>query len=120
MTMTKIAFNQGDFLFRREIERAVHAGYVHGDDSGYFRPTDGITRAEMAAVVANALAIKNPPAAEPGFAADASIPAWAKGAVAELKKLGLLAGKGANAFDPNGLLTRAEAVTILSKVLEQK
>ncbi|WP_350340452.1 S-layer homology domain-containing protein [Paenibacillus sp. CCS19] len=34
----------------------------------------------------------------------------ARGAVAEVKKLGLISGEGANTFDPNGLLTRAEAV----------
>lgn len=54
-----------------------------------------------------------------GFADDKNIPDWAKGAVAVLKQLGIVGGNGANAYDPAGNTTRAEAVTVLLKMLEQ-
>lgn len=52
-----------------------------------------------------------------GFADDKDIPAWAKSAVASLKKLGIVEGKGTNEFAPNAKTTRAEAVTVLLKIL---
>lgn len=105
---------------RSGIGRAAKAGLVRGDTKGAFRPADGMTRAETAAVIANALGLASLPTDATGFADDASIPAWARGAVAAAKKLGLLSGKGENVFDPNGFLTRAEAVTVLSSLLAHK
>ncbi|MNJ02369.1 hypothetical protein D3C73_1623110 [compost metagenome] len=49
-----------------------------------------------------------------------SIPAWAKGAVAAIKELGIVDGKGSNQFDPTGITTRAEAVTVLLNMLAGK
>lgn len=54
------------------------------------------------------------------FADDKDIPAWAKGVVAAMKKQGIIEGKGANLFAPGDKTTRAEAVTVLLKMLAQK
>lgn len=51
-----------------------------------------------------------------GFADDKDIPAWAK-AQCIIEKLGIVEGKGTNEFAPNAKTTRAEAVTVLLKIL---
>jgi hypothetical protein len=55
-----------------------------------------------------------------GFADDKDIPAWAKSAVAAMKQIGIIEGKGANEFTPADKTTRAEAVTVLLKMLAHK
>ena len=48
------------------------------------------------------------------------IPGWAKRQVAALKNLEIISGKGSNKFAPKDQATRAEAVTIILKVLAQE
>ncbi|MBB3071125.1 hypothetical protein FHS14_004132 [Paenibacillus baekrokdamisoli] len=102
------------------VAQAFQAGIIKGYKDGSFRPDAEITRAEMAVMIANALGQSIDVNAATGFADDKDIPVWAKGAVAIMKKLDLVVGKGKNEFDPNDKTTRAEAVTVLLKVLAQK
>ncbi|MFC5469163.1 S-layer homology domain-containing protein [Cohnella suwonensis] len=102
---------------RQAVALAAQAGIVTGDQSGRFRPNAPITRAEMAVMLANSLKLKLDLGAVTGFADDKDIPSWAKGAVAAAKESGLMQGKGAGAFAPAGVTTRAEAVTALMKAL---
>lgn len=104
----------------RAVAQATQAGFINGYADGSFRPNMAITRAEMASIVANALDL--PAAAAEGgigFADGQDIPSWAKGAAAQLKEQGLIEGQGNNKFVPNGKTTRAEAVTVLLKLLEK-
>ncbi|MBJ6362517.1 S-layer homology domain-containing protein [Paenibacillus sp. MAHUQ-46] len=55
-----------------------------------------------------------------GFQDDKDIPAWARGAVAAIKRMGYMKGKGSNHFDPSARTKRAEAVTVLLKLLTQR
>lgn len=71
-------------------------------------------------MIANASGLYLEENSSTGFADDKDIPEWAKGAVAAIKKSGYIEGKGSNKFDPNAKMTRAEAVTVLLKLLEQK
>ncbi|MBH5317524.1 S-layer homology domain-containing protein [Paenibacillus sp. GSMTC-2017] len=102
------------------VTQAVQAGYINGYADGTFRPDAVITRAEMAKMVANALGLTLDANVTTDFADDKDIPAWAKGAVAAVKKSGYLEGKGSNKFVPYGNTTRAEAVSIFVKMLEQQ
>ncbi|WP_438346995.1 cadherin-like beta sandwich domain-containing protein [Paenibacillus sp. FA6] len=102
------------------IEQAVKAGIVTGYLDGSFRPNAEITRAEMAMMIAKALALKVEANTITDFVDEADIPSWAKAPVAALKSLGLITGKGTNKFAPNANATRAEAVTILLKVIAQE
>lgn len=104
---------------QKAVAQEVQAGIINGYKDGTFRPGAPITRAEMAVMIANALDLKIPSNTETGFADDKDIPAWAKGAVAAVKELGLVQGKGAGRFAPKGETTRAEAVTVLLKMLTQ-
>ncbi|BBI36720.1 S-layer homology domain-containing protein [Cohnella abietis] len=105
---------------QKSIAQAVYAGIISGYEDGSFRPNAEITRAEMAKMVAKALGLTGGTTEAPGFADDKDIPNWAKDAVATIKNLGIIEGKGANQFAPGDKTTRAEAVTVLLKMLEQK
>jgi hypothetical protein len=105
---------------QKAVAQAVQAGIVKGYADGSFRPDTTITRAEMAAMVANALKLPAGSNPDTGFADDKKIPSWAKSSVAALKNLGVISGKGKLGFDPSGQTSRAEAVTVLLKMLEQK
>ncbi|WP_405106092.1 polysaccharide lyase family 8 super-sandwich domain-containing protein [Paenibacillus sp. FSL K6-1217] len=101
------------------IARAVSLGIIQGDNNSNFRPDAPVTRAEMAVMLARALRLA-PAAHSAGFADDRDIPAWAVGAAAEMKKSGLMQGKGNNNFFPKDAATRAETVTVLLRMLAAK
>ncbi|MBH5317522.1 S-layer homology domain-containing protein [Paenibacillus sp. GSMTC-2017] len=99
---------------------AVQAGYINGYADGTFRPDAAITRAEMAKMVAEALGLSLDANVITNFADDKEIPAWAKGAIVAVKENGYVEGKGSNKFIPYGNTTRAEAVSVFVKMLEQQ
>lgn len=104
---------------RTAISQAVALGIIQGDNNSNFRPDAPVTRAEMAVMLARALQLA-PVARSAGFTDDRDIPAWAVGAAAEMKKSGLMQGKGNNSFFPKDAATRAETVTVLLRMLEAK
>jgi len=104
---------------RQAVAQAVQAGIVNGYDDGSFRPDAEIARSEMAAMIAKALQLTGDPKASSGFADDRSIPSWARGAAAALKEFGIMGGSGANLFNGSSKTTRAEAVTVLLRMLAQ-
>ncbi|RIE01538.1 S-layer homology domain-containing protein [Cohnella faecalis] len=105
---------------KKAVEQAAKSGIVKGFDDNTFRPDAKITRAEMAEMIARAMDLSIEENAETGFADDKDIPSWVKGAVAALKKRNLIEGKGSNQFDPTAPATRAEALTIILKMLEKE
>ena len=120
-TGAPLAFTDGDRIgswAAQAIGLAVEAGLVQGYGDGSFRPDAPITRAEMAVMIARALKLPIEEDASTGFADDEAIPRWAKGAVKALRELGIVGGRGNNAFVPNETATRAEAVVMLLSMLE--
>jgi uncharacterized protein YjdB len=105
---------------QKAVAQAVQAGIVQGYEDGSFRPNAQITRAEMAVMLAKAAGLKVEATAETGFDDESEVPVWSKGAVAALKQQKLIEGKSGNEFAPAGLTTRAEAVTVLLKMLALK
>ncbi|QMV43551.1 InlB B-repeat-containing protein [Cohnella cholangitidis] len=105
---------------RNAVAQAVQAGWIKGYKDGSFRPDAEITRAEMAAMVANAMGKSFDADATTLFADDKDIPKWAKSAANAVQQSGLIQGKGSGEFDPFGKTTRAEAVTVLLKLLDSQ
>ena len=101
------------------VAQAVQAGIINGYDDGSFRPDAEITRSEIAVMIAKALKLTSDPKATSGFADDRSIPSWAKSAAAAMKDLGIMGGSGTNLFNGSSKTTRAEAVTVLLRMLAQ-
>ncbi|WP_282938974.1 S-layer homology domain-containing protein [Paenibacillus sp. RC67] len=105
---------------QKAVSQALQAGIISGYEDGSFRPDAEITRPEMAVMIAKALGQSIEATAGTSFTDDKDIPTWAKGAVAAMNKLGVIEGKGVNQFAPGDKTTRAEAVTVLLKMLAQK
>jgi len=105
---------------QKSVMQAVYAGILTGYGDNTFRPDAEITRSEMATMIAKALARTAEEKTATDFADDKYIPNWAKGAAAAMKERGIIKGKGTNQFAPNDKTTRAEAVTVLLRMLAQK
>jgi uncharacterized repeat protein (TIGR02543 family) len=104
---------------KQAVGQAVEQGILNGYKDGTFRSDEQITRAEMALMIARAVQLTIDDVDAPsGFADDASIPAWAKGAASVLRELGIMTGTGGNRFNSRADVTRAEAVTVLLQMLE--
>ncbi|MFC0329669.1 asparaginase domain-containing protein [Paenibacillus sepulcri] len=98
------------------VAQAVKAGIVSGYSDGTFKPDATITRSEMAVMIAKAMKLDTSAGTATGFADDAKIPAWAKGAVKAAKDNAIIGGRSGGMFAPNDTATRSEAVAILVKL----
>lgn len=109
-----------DAWYAEAVERAAAAGIVQGAD-GTFRPTDPVTREEMAVMLDRALGIVtddlDPEKLLGVFADGTKVSGWARMQVAYAVKAGLLKGSGGR-LNPGATATRAEAATVLLRVLE--
>ncbi|OXM17573.1 hypothetical protein CGZ75_10110 [Paenibacillus herberti] len=78
-----------------------------------------MTRVEMIVMVTRALGIQVEPDADLTMFTDAKeIPEWAKPYVAAAYKSGIVQGKENGQFAPDAIATRAEAVTMIMRMLE--
>ncbi|QJD83225.1 GLUG motif-containing protein [Cohnella herbarum] len=109
----------GDWA-KKAVALAAQAGYINGYQDGTFRPGSAITRAEMAKIVANVLGLSQKAGSLTVFTDDQAIPSWAKGAIAAIQGKDIMKGKPSGQFDPAAEATRAEAVTVLLKLLDAK
>ena len=97
------------------------AGIISGYD-GYFRPNDNITRQEMAVIIVNAYSYLEGKGANGGidnFTDKAEIADWAKAAVDTASSVGLISGMGDGTFAPNANATRAQAASIVKRLLDK-
>ncbi|SFB08966.1 WD40-like Beta Propeller Repeat [Cohnella sp. OV330] len=109
-----------DAWYAEAVEKAAAAGIVQGA-GGKFRPTDPVTREEMAVMLYRALGIVtddlDPEKLLGVFADRTKVSGWARMQVAYAVKAGLLKGSGGR-LNPGATATRAEAATVLLRVLE--
>jgi len=103
---------------KNAVALAVEAGYINGYRDGTFRPNSAITRAEMAIMVAKVLGLSSEKGLATEFKDDLAIPEWAKGAIVSIQAKEIMKGSPNGEFAPAAKATRAEAVTVLLKLLE--
>ncbi|MCI3923761.1 NEAT domain-containing protein [Paenibacillus sp. TRM 82003] len=101
------------------VARVVAAGLISGFDDGTFRSDGQLTRAQLAVIVARAAGLPLDTGASLSFADGNDVPAWAQKEVAAAVAAGLIGGKDGNRFDPNATATRAEALTLIVRMLEK-
>ncbi|GIQ68765.1 hypothetical protein DUZ99_13985 [Xylanibacillus composti] len=99
------------------IKRVQAAELMTGYPDATFRPDQMITRAEMAAFAFNYLNLQA--ATEETTYSDVSPTYWAHGFIAALTQEGWMEGYLDGTFKPAGLLTRAEAVTLINQLFER-
>ncbi|NGM83758.1 S-layer homology domain-containing protein [Paenibacillus sp. 7124] len=104
-----------------EVAAAYQAGIIKGTGTDTFRPEQTISREEMAAMLVRAWSILHPQtkpdaAASPVFKDQAAVSIWARDAVSTAAGLGLMKGRSASAFVPQGTTTRAEAAQAIANI----
>ncbi|MCR8844932.1 NEAT domain-containing protein [Paenibacillus sp. SC116] len=103
---------------RKHVSLAVKNGLIVGYKDGTFQGNKTMTRAELAVIIARAVKLKVNEKASSTFADAKSIPSWAIKSVTAAVEAGLIKGKANNRFDPNATATRAEAVTLVLRMLD--
>ena len=108
-----------DEWFAPYVGACSEAGIISGYD-GMFRPNDNITRQEMAVIIVNAYSYLEGKGANGGidnFTDKAEIADWAKAAVDTASSVGLISGMGDGTFAPSANATRAQAASIVRRLL---
>ncbi|MCD9022487.1 discoidin domain-containing protein [Cohnella silvisoli] len=107
------------------VAAAVSAGLINGYEDGTFRPQDLITREQMGVMLSKAyrLAGGTPIEAEQStalasFADGAAVSGWAQTRLAEMVHLGFIKGISNSLLAPRANANRAEAVVILTRLLQ--
>lgn len=88
---------------------------IGGFPDGSFKPDDGITRAQFAAIAVKALNL--PQANGPAAFKDVAANYWGAKAIAAVSQAGLVTGFPDGTFKPEDKITRAQALVILAKAL---
>lgn len=102
------------------VHAAASAGLIVGYD-GYFRPDDPITREEMAVILARAYALRGGTLLSGGiekFTDKDEISNWAYAAVDTVTTAGLISGMTPTTFVAASHTTRAQAVSVLKRLLD--
>jgi len=103
--------------FAEYVYTAKENGIVNGIDENNFGTGRPVSRQDMSVIICNVLDTKTS-ADKETFKDDGKIASYAKNAVYTMKALGVLNGYEDGTFNPSGNLTRAEAVKVISLVLE--
>jgi len=103
---------------RPYIAAMYDSGIISGKQIGnnvVFAPKDTITRAEAITILGRTM--EDASVAEISFADSDKIPVWAREFIGKMCGLGFITGYEDNTIRPNNNVTRAEAVTLLYKML---
>lgn len=99
--------------FNNAISTATNAGIVNGYDTGDFKPNAPITRAEFAAIAAR---FSSRDYTGPDMFNDIS-GHWAADSINKAAQIGWITGYDDGSFKPDAYITRAEAMTLINRVL---
>ncbi|MCM0626914.1 InlB B-repeat-containing protein, partial [Lysinibacillus sp. OL1_EC] len=111
------------------IEFAKEKGLFKGVTATNFNPNGLITRAQMATVAARWIeqqcverpdADFCPPTSQSAAFKDVSVHHWAAKAIDTVNAAEIMTGITADTFNPDGLLTRAQAVKVLNRLFERQ
>ncbi|NQX47903.1 S-layer homology domain-containing protein [Paenibacillus tritici] len=110
--------------YNGSVGTAAELGLVRGGTDNNFRPNDIITRQEMTVILVKAMALAGSPLPaselQPAAFKDAGkIAGWAQQDVAKAVQAGLITGTPAGQFQPGQSATRAEAATVILRLLMQ-
>lgn len=104
-----------DFWGYPYVETAAAAGIVNGVGQGLFEPGRNITRADLALMIGRALGLT--PQSVEQFSDAAQIPAYAAGMVGAVSAKEIVTGYPDGSFRPLNPATRAEAATMIFRML---
>ena len=94
---------------------ALAASRIVFGNQGKFRPDDTMTRAEVCALLAQALDLYW---RADGYFTDVAKESWYAPSVNAMAAIGLVSGVGGGKFDPNATMTQEEFITVLGNLVE--
>ena len=100
--------------FAAQIDALAAYGVVQGSGDGFFRPFDTLTRAQLCALLAQALHC-DVPSGESHFS-DVAMDAWYGPAVNALAEMSLVNGVGGGLFRPDDLVTHEQFIAIMGRL----
>ena len=104
-----------DAWFNEAVSTMANGGYITGYDDGSFGGERNISRAEFVTMLVRFVGVKE---AECSFT-DIPKDHWAYDYIATAIAAGWISGYTDNTFKPNQSITRAEAMTIINRVLNR-
>ena len=108
--------NENDWFYN-DICIGIKAGYIKGKSTDIFAPNDNITRQEVAMILTNIMNNKDENLDKLNTFKDGDKTAeWAKSSVEGAIEAGYINGYEDKTIRPNGNITRAEAISMLSRV----
>lgn len=104
------------------VAQTAAAGWVRGYEDGTFKPSRSITRSEITVMLMRVLGYGDDRELSPPLAYGdvEQIPQWAFPAIATATDMGIVKGRSNNRFAPAGITTRAEAVTLILRLLDHQ
>jgi hypothetical protein len=115
-----IALNDvGSHWAKDAIEKLASAGVLSGYGNGTFKPDKTISREEMVVILSRIVNLGkvNNDASKGNFTDMASASSYATNEIKAAAEAGIINGKNAGVFDPQGNATRAEALTVVLNAL---
>lgn len=103
-----------DSEYAQEIDSLAASRIAFGD-GGKFRPDATMTRAEVCALLAQALDLYS---TANGCFTDVAKGSWYAPSVNAMAAIGLVSGVGGGKFDPNATMTQEEFITVLGRLVE--
>ena len=104
-----------DDWYNESVSTMANGKYITGYPDGTFGGNKNITRAEFVAMLVRFIGVQN----ENCSFTDVSRDYWAYGCIATATKAGWIAGYADGTFKPEQSITRAEAMTIINRVLNR-
>ena len=105
----------GDLWYNEPVSSLAKGGYVLGYPDGTFGGDRSITRAEFAAMLVRLMGASGGSASFP----DVDSGHWACGSIATAASQGWLEGYPDGTFRPDQPITRAEAITVINRILNR-
>lgn len=104
--------------YRNYMNFAIGKGYISGYDDGTSRPDNMITRAEFASMLARCMDIF-PVDGEDRFGDIANFD-WCRQQINALADMGIVSGYDGGMFLPDNLISRAETVAMINRMLDRE
>lgn len=100
-----------------DMRKAVEAGIIQGDLEGYVHPNSKITREEAVVILARAFHVVQNDNINKAYLDASDISDWAKEDISLFLKNGYLTGYENDTIKPKATIKRAEALTIINRMI---
>ena len=121
----ELKFVHPEQLYFRDIAKSTYSdhiqtlaerGIIRGRTADNFGVNDALTRAQFSALLVRAFSFQQMPTKQ--FSDIDEKKSWYGGHVGALHSLGIIHGKSPTIFDPNGKITRQQAILMLGRTLD--